>query len=170
MTSNSVVMDLDVDSGLNVKLTLNNPEKTEEMLLKYDFNLRKWVERTSGMASAVTVMDESDRLSRLENLKKFCLNNPEISNERHISELELELALLLVNFKNSGLKSDEMAYFERIVAMYAVKLAKDSKTVKAQELLQELKSIGLSDLNETLLRPILCQSNLSHLWQDFFSS
>jgi hypothetical protein len=155
---------------LNIKLTLSDSEKTEESILKYDFILRKWVERIPTIASVVTTMDETDRAGRLENLKKLCLSNPAMSNERHISELELEMALLMVNLKNSGLKSDEMVHFEKIVAMYAVKLAKDSKVVKARELLHELNSVGLSDLNDALLRPILCQSNLSHLWQDFISS
>ena len=170
MVSNSIFVDLDVDTMLNIKLTLSNSEKTEETLLKYDFNLRKWVERMANIPSALGALEETDRISRLENLKKHCLNNPTASNERHMSELELEIALLMVNLKNSGLKPDEMVHFEKILAMYAIKLAKDCKIVKARELLQDLSSVGMADLNENLLRPILCQSNLSHLWQDFISS
>lgn len=168
--NNSLVVDFDVDSHLNVKLKLTNTEKSEELVLKYDLHLRKWIERAPIAAATVSVIDDTERTSRLENLKKMCLSNPSLTNDRQISELELEMSLIMVNFKNSGLKHDELAHFERIVAMYAVKLAKDSKILKARELLKEIESIGMNDLNETLLKPILCQSNLSHSWQDFISA
>lgn len=114
-------------------------------------------------------MDQAERATRLENLKKLCLNNPSFSNERHCSELEMEYALLVVKYKNLGLTPEETVHFERILAMYAIKLAKDSKVQKARELLQDIKALAMDDLIERLLKPIFCQSNLSHSWQDFIS-
>lgn len=170
-STSSTVIDFEVDTEYNVRLALNAADSSNEIIsLQYNAAGRCWMERVQESSMSVAPVDPVARNERLSKLRSLCLNDAAIANDRHISELEFELSIGIMKHKNSGLKAEELAHLERVFAMYAVKLAKDSKVLKAQELLRQLDELGMTEVNQNLVKPILCQLNLSSAWQDFLAS
>ena len=92
--------------------------------------------------------------------------------DRQISELEFELSLIFINLRNGKeLNSSEISHFERTLAIYALKLAKEAKSLKAKELIDDLINLNCHDLIEGLLKPFFTssQNSYSSSWQDFIS-
>ena len=151
----------------NLKLFYNENEE-----ITYSTVLGTWF--SAATRSAVnndTAPTVDDRTERIEKLKLTLLNNSE-GNERQISELEFELSLIFVNLRNGKpLNSSETFHFERTLAIYALKLAKEGKSLKAKELIDDLKELNCEDLIEGLLKPFFTasQNSFSSKWQDFIS-
>lgn len=166
----STVVAFEVSKDFSVRLLLVSGDSNEQVNLHYNSESRCWIERIQEQVSSVAPVDPVARNERLSKLRGLCLNDAAIANDRHVSELEFELSLCIMKLKSGGLKADEQAHLERVLAMYAVKLAKDSKALKAQELVRQLDGSGLAEVNESLVKPILCQLNLSSAWQDFLAN
>jgi hypothetical protein len=108
----------------------------------------------------------------VERIEKLKLINLEGGCDRQISELEFELSLIFINLRNGKeLNSSEISHFERTLAIYALKLVKEAKSLKAKELIDDLIELNCQDLIEGLLKPFFTstQNSYSSSWQDFIS-
>ena len=141
--------------------------------ISYNSPLGIWMSEAKKAAESVnnsnSVSISVDRAERIEKLKASLLS-PESGNDRQISELEFEISVIFVNLRNGKtLNLPEMAHFERTLAIYALKLAKESRSLKAKELIDDLKEIGCEDVIEGLLKPFLSFCQNSSTWQDFIT-
>lgn len=154
----------------NLKLFYNENEE-----ISFSTNLGTWATAKSSSSveefKSETAID--DRSLRIEKLKTILLNNSELQgNDRQFSELEFELSLIFVNLRNGmSLTSSESAHFERTLAIYALKLAKEGKALKAKELIDDLINLNCQELVDGLLKPFftISQSCYSSSWQDFIT-
>lgn len=121
--------------------------------------------------------DSKSRDERIDKLKSSLLStttNEQISIS--ISELEFELSIIFINLRNGKLfeTAGEFNHFEKTLAIYALKLGKEGRVLKAQELIEDLKELKMEDLIEKLLKPFFSFSinnlnSFSSSWQDFLS-
>lgn len=149
--------------------------------IEFNSNLGFWIGKpASGLSSSslsvsapASVNSIADRAVRIEKLKTVMLNSPDSFVDRQLSELEFELSLIFVNLRNGIVFSNqESSHFERILAIYAIKLAKEGKTLKASELMQDLIDLNQEFLIQDLLKPFFTSSSAAYSshWQDFISS
>lgn len=172
---------INLTSYPNLLLTTTSSSLEEDQLLnfikiQYNPTLCQWTrtdQQQSNLQRLSSIKSVLDPKIRVEELKAQIFSSQLTADDpKQLSELEFELALIFVNLRNgTHLQSEpELSHFERVLAIYALKLAKESKTWKARELLDELKALGFEDLGKTLLIPIFCHSNQTSLWQDFISN
>lgn len=155
-------------------LIIFNSSKVE--YLCFNKSLGIW-SKASEIRDELTVKDAvsslgGDRTARIEKLKLTILQTPESANDRQISELEFELSLIFVNLRNGRtLNATESSHFERTLAIYALKLSKEGKVLKAKELIQDLKELDCEELVEGLLKPFFTatQHAYTSTWQDFIT-
>lgn len=119
-----------------------------------------------------TTLSPAERSEAIEKLKVKLLSAQQF-DDRQISELEFELSLIFVNLRNGKpLNPNEEIYFQRILATYALKLAKENRALKAKELVEDLKELKCEDLVEDLLKPLFTfnlNNSKSSVWQDLIS-
>jgi WD40 repeat protein len=117
--------------------------------------------------------DCAERIERLKSAVLYAVDEPNAAIlSRSVSELEFELSLVFVNLRNGKqLNSQESAHFERALAIYALKLGKESRVHKARELMHDLEALKLDYLVHSLLKPLFSSSglSLSSSWQDFLA-
>lgn len=115
---------------------------------------------------------QQERMERIERLKGMMLVDASLAADRQLSELEFGLAVVFVSLHNGdSLSGAEQAHFERLLAMYALKLAKEAKVHKARELWEELQGLSsVAQVASSLLFPLFCQGNQSSLWQEFLAT
>ena len=163
------------ETTLTLSFSSGNNDNTGN--LQYNESLGTWIvegsnitnKRTLPSTSTSSVTNSSDRSERIEKLKQSLLSN-ESGNDRQISELEFELSLIFVSLRNGkALNPSEMAHFERTLAIYALKLAKEARSLKAKELIEDLKELGFEHLIEELMKPFLSSCQASSTWQDFIT-
>lgn len=145
--------------------------------IKYIYNkpLGTWlIDGPTPLAPSLAKDDpaSSSTTGSVEKLKAQLLNASQCDsfvNERQISELEFELSLSFVNLRNGKrLNSTEEAHFQRTLATYALKLVKENRVLKAEELIEDLKDLKCENLIEDLLKPLFT-CNLSSTWQDLLT-
>ena len=158
----------------NVKITFNSSLGT---WTSDKNNMLKISSENANVHNNSLLEDSKSRDERIDKLKSSLLSTT--SNEQiqiSISELEFELSIIFINLRNGKLfeTSGEFNHFEKTLAIYALKLGKEGRVLKAQELIEDLKELKLEGLIEKLLKPFFSfsiknQNLFSSSWQDFLS-
>jgi hypothetical protein len=145
----------------NIKLEVSIDGRLQQAV--YDSLVGTWVAADGcGRANRPLCTDEA----LLARIKSTALAQSDLlAGESQLPDLEFRLATAYVALRN-GHELEGSGAFERTVALYALKLAREGRCSKAREFLDELKALRQDRLLDQLVIPIYCQANSSEMWQD----